>query len=557
MPSLVPLILPNARLREFAVVGLCAASVCGLAQHSSPEAVGPTLSHRGLHGYISSEAGDTPPEFRYGAGFYASVWSLIERPIGGFQIGLPSTWIIPDNSDNRTEPLCPPGTIARDHWPERGPTYSSVFQTMEGGLGYWAGNRFHYGPPKFSMNATPDCYSNEVASPGWPFFRSSEPLPDDRLGIAQISNRLLIPPDGLPFEGDPMGALLGYAYMALPLTDARDDPQPTGNLSWTLFLDAGNFKGPLAYYLPECWSRVSHDFPFDHGRGLDARPASGGLSGAMEINTVPSFAARDRDGTVFTKIPTLQFPVDEQGRTILVRDVTMYSKAAIFDDVSRWRACGPAPSGAFNPEGAASPTIRTGPVTYRQDELLIDGINERATPEVFAGDAFGIRWSGSRRAEEGLARLPRYFRQEGDRRVAIAEAEVPAETGLVAAEFPAPNAAPPPYSAEPLRGTWADPGPAAGPFEVKLVDGSTVRYYWYRFIDQPVFGQVAWSPAEREALQTLIEQMHRHWKIDGTYLPGPSAGRLARFDPALFVTAPEGLGVGYVPIVTWQGVAEP
>ena len=77
------------------------------------------------------------------------------------------------------------------------------------------------------------------------------------LGIAQLSNRLLIPPDGLTFQGTPKGELLGYAYMALPLTDARDDPQPTGTHSWTLFLDAANFKGPLAYYLPECWSRIS------------------------------------------------------------------------------------------------------------------------------------------------------------------------------------------------------------------------------------------------------------------------------------------------------------
>jgi len=57
-------------------------------------------------------------------------------------------------------------------------------------LGYWAGNRFRYGPPKFSMNATPQCYDYEIGSPGWSFFYSSEALPDDRLGIAQLSNRL-------------------------------------------------------------------------------------------------------------------------------------------------------------------------------------------------------------------------------------------------------------------------------------------------------------------------------------------------------------------------------
>ena len=79
----------------------------------------------------------------------------------------PSTWIIPDNTDNTTVPLCPVGTVARDYWPERGPTYSSVFQTVEGGPGYWAGNKFHYGPPKFKMNSTPNCYSQEKSEGSW------------------------------------------------------------------------------------------------------------------------------------------------------------------------------------------------------------------------------------------------------------------------------------------------------------------------------------------------------------------------------------------------------
>ena len=44
----------------------------------------------------------------------------------------------PDNSDNKDKPLAPEGTLART-WKERGPTWDSVFQTVEGGLGYWAG----------------------------------------------------------------------------------------------------------------------------------------------------------------------------------------------------------------------------------------------------------------------------------------------------------------------------------------------------------------------------------------------------------------------------------
>jgi len=178
---------------------------------------------RGLHGYINYSASRPPDRAAYsmGMGFYSAVWPLIEQPIANFQIGLPSAWITPDNSDNRDKPLAPIGTLARDHWPARGPTWSSVFQTVEGGLGYWAGNRFRYGPPKFSMNATPQCYDYEVGSPGWSFFYSSTALPDNRLGIAQLSNRLLMPPDALPFEGNPNGQFLGFTYMALPLRHRR------------------------------------------------------------------------------------------------------------------------------------------------------------------------------------------------------------------------------------------------------------------------------------------------------------------------------------------------
>jgi len=120
---------------------------------------------QGLSGYISCVLSQPPQGYGAGMSFYSTVWRLIEKPLYRFQIGLAGTWIIPDNSDNATTPLCPIGTTARK-WPERGPIWASVFQTLEGGKGYWVGTRFHYGPPKFSMNGTPNCYDDEIASPG-------------------------------------------------------------------------------------------------------------------------------------------------------------------------------------------------------------------------------------------------------------------------------------------------------------------------------------------------------------------------------------------------------
>ncbi len=91
----------------------------------------------------------------------------------------------PTTPTTRTNPSRLEGTLARTQR-ERGPTWDSVFQTVEGGLGYWAGNHFRYGTPKFSMNATAQCYDYEIGSPGWSFFYSNEALPDDRLSIAQL-----------------------------------------------------------------------------------------------------------------------------------------------------------------------------------------------------------------------------------------------------------------------------------------------------------------------------------------------------------------------------------
>ncbi len=134
-----------------------------------------TSHSQGLHDYISFGHDKLPPKGDYtaGMGFYAAVWSLVDQPLADFQIGLPSAWITPDNPDDQDTPLAPERTLART-WKERGPTWSSVFQTVEGGLGYWAGNHFRYRAPKFSMNATPQCYDYEVGSPGWSFFHSNE-----------------------------------------------------------------------------------------------------------------------------------------------------------------------------------------------------------------------------------------------------------------------------------------------------------------------------------------------------------------------------------------------
>lgn len=515
-------------------------------EHSSS----PTAHSQGLHGYISFDHEKFPPRsaFTAGMGFYAAVWPLVDQPLANFQIGLPSTWILPDNSDNKDRPLAPVGTLART-WPARGPTWSSVFQTVEGGLGYWAGNHFRYGPPKFSLNGTPQCYDYEIGSPGWSFFYSNEALPDHRLGIAQLSNRLLIPPDGLPFQGRPNGEFFGYAWMALPFTEPTAGEPPTGDQSWTCFVSAANFRGPIAFYIPETWSKIGKLFndPFLFGRGLDARPGILG-GGAMEINTVPRFDAQDATGRTYSKIPKLQFPVDAQGRAILVQEVTYYAKAALYDAFKSWRDGGPACSGQFDAKAAWKPRLRTHTTSYDQAGKKIRGVERVFDTRIFEGNVWGLQWFTNEIVPAGL--FPQYFKSVGDECVAVSAAEVPAETRLQAQEFKQAQPGQP-YSS-PNTGAWTQPGPKLGPFTVKLVDGSVVTYSWYRFVDQPSFQQYHWSDEKKAKLQAFVEKLHAHWPIDRDYMAPLARGKLVALDPALIVTPPKGLEAGYVPIVTRQ-----
>ena len=481
--------------------GICAGQENPTEDAKKTEAGKVTAHSGGLHGYIGFSATRPPARSEYsaGMGFYSAVWPLIDQPLTHFQIGLPIAWITPDNSDNKDTPLAPEGTLART-WPERGPTWASVFQTVEGGLGYWAGNHFRYGPPKFSLNATPQCYDYEIGSPGWSFFYSNEALPDHRLGIAQLSNRLLIPPDALPFQGNPNGPFLGYTWMALPFTDPTTGDPPTGDQSWTCFLSAANFKGPIAYYIPETWSKIGKLFntPFLYGRGLDARPGNMG-GGAMEINTVPRFDARDANGVVYSRIPRLQFPVDDRGRTLLVQDVTYYSKAALYDAFKAWRKGGPACSGRFDEKGVWKSTLTTRSTRYDQAGKKITGVERVLDTHVFEGNVWGLEWFNSDVSFKG--EFPQYFKQVGEECIAVSAADVPAETQLLKQEFQRAGWGEP-YTS-PTTGAWSRPGPKSGPFTVKLADGSLVAYSWYRFVGSAVLPAIWLERGQEDGLAGL------------------------------------------------------
>ena len=278
------------------------------------------------------------------------------------------------------------------------------------------------------MNATPQCYDYEVGSPGWSFFYSNEALPDNRLGIAQLSNRLLIPPDALPFQGNPNGEFLGYTWMALPFTDPTTGDPPTGDQSWTCFLSAANFKGP---------DRLLHSGNLEQ----DRQAVQLSLHLRTRARRTPGHHGRRRHGDQhraalrrqrragdrsIRRLPKLQFPVDGQGRAFLVQDVTYYSKAALYDAFKAWRDGGPACSGRFDEKGAWKSKLTTRTTRYDQAGKKITGVERVFDTKIFEGNVWGLQWFTNDISPKGL--FPQYYKHVGEERVAVAAADVPAET---------------------------------------------------------------------------------------------------------------------------------
>ncbi len=513
--------------------------------------VAPTLqeSTTGLTGYVSTLVNGNVPNdtYGYGWGYYSSVYSLSAEQSASEQLGW-GFWIIPDNTTFGS-PLCPVGSYARDNWADRGPTWSSVYQTMEGGMGEWTTTHIPSGTPKFRINGTPDCYTTEVASPAWSFYGSL--LSDSTLDLAQLSNRVLVPPDGFTFTGGSSASFIGMAWLALPLIPAYTSPVgvPTGNQSWTLFLRASNYTGPVAFYTPAGWSAINKNYPTGVGRGQDARPGFVG-SAALEVGNLPVFTSQDSAGTHYARVPGLTFPVDANGTAVLVEDVRAYDKAAIWDGIANWMQNGTVAT-QINASGTTLPPLSGGNL----------GVSIAGTPvasgaaftggvvtTTAGGPAVGMQWGGA--LTPGV--FPEYFEMQGTSWQPIPASQVPRTTWLQDQQFAPETRQSLPSVDASASSPWTSTAWAAGPFTATLADGSTVQYVWYKFVDQPAIKALGLSTTEQQNLQTFVDSLQAHSGLNGLAIPPPSAGALATMDAALFVTPPAGLEVGYVPIVIGQ-----
>jgi len=513
-----------------------------------------------MAGYLLVPHNKVPETYNAGFSMYVAAWPLLqEYPGNRFQTGLLSTWMFAQN--DKPKPI------------------EKMYSDVEGGLGWWRDTRFATETPKFIMGGVQLNFRAWANGPGAGKGRDWN-KPQGKYGIAQLSPWVLWPPDGLNLKQGTCGELFGYGYLPLPLTEPKSTTAgknvPTGNHCWTLFLNAGNFKGPVAFFTPYFWSQVTVDDARLTGMFLDSRSSNPNRALQMETQYVPAVQATDKQGQIYARIAPTSFPRGQNGNSVVVHRITAYNKKALWDAVEAWFKGGPVASGRVDSKQSVINTFPgRGGATWRIYKTSVPG-EERvriawdsfAKPLAPDPNTFGYQWNyehvTKKDTKDGLlVTLPEYYRlDQNDKRKArwipMRPEDAPAETGLTEVNFGRPREEPskPYVTPDDPESCWKKPGPVAGPFKAHPGDGSVVTYYWYRFADQPALLNADLTEQERENLQARVEKIHRNWKKDRDYLPPPAIGKLAYIDPALIVIPPPGLEVGYVPIATRQEAEE-
>ena len=532
------------------------------------------------HSFYWQMAGASTSTSEAGFSFYTRIFSLFDPSLGGLpdgmQMGMGGTWLTPTNISwaNLPKNVCacdPKG------WPsatkgdqaygccEKDTRCSFLYETFEGGPGYWIG-MLPTTTPKWRVNSAVGCYKDQTSTPLFNFGSSGKPHACDSMGIAQLSNRMIMAPDGLTFQAGGEG-MVGVAYVRTPFGKTSDGDDRN---FWTVLVDTDNVAGPLGYFLPEFWGErwdSPNPSPGSAAIGDLGKPGHG-LSmggGAFEWNTLYNF--KDSDTGAY-KVPSMALPLGPDGQTTLFKDARGFAADDVVTPLEEALASGMLdPSKIMNAGTPMSCRNGTANATYRLEGSdaahLVTVGSLHTTVDSIDGTA---RWAFqplSSRAQgdgDGEGALPEYFSAKLS---PMAASSAPAN--LVAAKFPQKKDMGPydGLTSPPSGGCASTPGPADTNLHcVQTTSPSWIAYRWYKFVDQPAFQRAKLSPSEAEYLQGRVEKLHAMLNNGGTAAGkwikerGPPE-KLATTDTAQLVSPPKGMEVGYIPVAMYEGVAKP
>ena len=482
--------------------------------------------------WIGTQSFPLPPaENSFGFSYYTTIWPMFKEDVSGISASAGVTWIYSRMQElefkKRLE-LCP---VALDG-----------LQSMEGGLA-WADDQFKFPTtlPKYKLNPVADCYAtNAPSTQFWDFLGYQ--LPERKISSLLISNSMLVPPDGFTFAEESAGGMLGVASMAQPfqpLISASDSE--TGEQSWMVFFNSENFKGPIALYPPQLWSALGRSDPLKKKFTFDR--SGGYLTGAaLEWGGMPFTEFREKDGTLYSKIPSLQFPSNSNGETIVMSDFKAYSKDGWYNQFKDFLD-GKREAPSVIPESNAykiKVSAQSFPLYQSGDE--ISPFAEGKLTALDDGNAFGFRWN----QKGAVIELPTVFKKDGNRRNSIDSSKAP----KVLQDYSFSNKKIKSHRYE--TPSWWKGDSSNLVFQANLNDGSTVIYTWVKFIDQPGIASLNLNENEKSRLQQIVINLQRKWRANQNFVTPPTKGSLATFDQGLSVTPPSDKEFGYVPIVLSQ-----
>lgn len=287
-----------------------------------------------MAGYLGIDAEHPPLHYNAGYTVYVAAWPMLSQyPGHQMQTGLFGTWMFGK---------------------QKGDALKGMYSTIEGGVGWWRDTHFPTITPKFLMGGVAPNFNGVANGPSQGGGSWKEPK--GKYGVAQLSNSLLFPLDGLNLKQGTRGELFGYGYLPLPFTTAKTVTAGknigTGDQCWTLFLNTENFKGPVCFFTPFFWSREALAHPEYAGLMLDTQPSDPIKSIALECQYIPAALETDAKGEAYARIAPVSFPMNSGKESIVMHRMTCYTRLALWDGVKAWFEGGKPCPGAFNPKGA-------------------------------------------------------------------------------------------------------------------------------------------------------------------------------------------------------------